>query len=89
MQAYSDPNREQDPTALPDIELFEIDGRGYSDGKPFVLCHDPGETAYGLAEPGWYYWMCFPGCLPDSDPLGPFRTMQEALDDAREGLEEV
>ena len=32
---------------------------------------------------GWYWWSCFPGCLPDSDPEGPFPTEADALDDAR------
>ena len=32
---------------------------------------------------GWFYWYCFPGCLPDSEPLGPFETQAEALADAR------
>ena len=36
----------------------------------------------GLA-PGWYWWACFPGCLPDGDKCGPFKTEQEAFDDAR------
>ena len=34
---------------------------------------------------GWYWHACFPGCLPDSDPMGPFETEQEAIDDAQEG----
>lgn len=29
-------------------------------------------------EPGWYVWACFPGCLPDSDPIGPFESESEA-----------
>jgi len=33
---------------------------------------------------GWYWRSCFPGCLPDSDPVGPFETEAEALADARE-----
>ena len=33
---------------------------------------------------GWFWWSCFPGCLPDSDPYGPFDSEQDALDDARE-----
>ena len=33
---------------------------------------------------GWYYWSCFPGCLPDSEPWGPFATRAEALADMRE-----
>jgi hypothetical protein len=34
---------------------------------------------------GWYWWTCFPGCMPDSDPFGPFATEAEALADAQEG----
>ena len=37
---------------------------------------------------GWFWWSCFPGCLPDSSrPMGPFETYQEALNDAQEGNE--
>lgn len=28
---------------------------------------------------GYYYCFCFPGCLPDSDPIGPFNTEVEAI----------
>ena len=34
-------------------------------------------------EPGWYWWACFPGCLPDSEPNGPFKTEAEAISDAQ------
>ena len=33
---------------------------------------------------GWYWWACFPGCLPDGPPIGPFATSQEALADAQD-----
>ena len=33
-------------------------------------------------EPGFYWWACLPGCLPDSDPVGPFQTEAEAIADA-------
>lgn len=33
---------------------------------------------------GWFYWFCLPGCLPDSSAFGPFKTAQEAIEDARE-----
>ncbi len=33
-------------------------------------------------EPGWYYWYCMPGCLPDSDPMGPFETREAAHADS-------
>lgn len=33
-------------------------------------------------KPGWYWWACFPGCLPDGDAVGPFATSRQALQDA-------
>ena len=34
---------------------------------------------------GWYWWACFPGCLPDSDsPNGPYNTSRQAYRNARE-----
>jgi len=30
---------------------------------------------------GWYGWFCLPGCLPDSEPYGPYETEQELIDD--------
>jgi len=78
-QHYSDPSRENDPHTLPDIEVFYISERearfnrqfstGDDDCRPFVA--------------GWYWWSCFPGCLPDGDLIGPFATEAEALADAR------
>ena len=31
---------------------------------------------------GWYWQACFPGCLPDGDPMGPFRSEAAAVRDA-------
>lgn len=31
---------------------------------------------------GWYWWSCFPGCLPDGEPSGPFPTAEGAYLDA-------
>jgi hypothetical protein len=36
-------------------------------------------------QPGWYWWACFPGCLPDSDPVGPFQSENDATSNALEG----
>ena len=33
---------------------------------------------------GWYYWFCFPGCLADSEPIGPFATSDLAIKDAQD-----
>jgi hypothetical protein len=72
-QGYSDPSRESDPYALPDVEVFRV-----SDDYKFF-------DEEGLPLPdGWYWWTCFPGCLPDGDPNGPFDTEDEALADAQE-----
>ena len=73
MQAYSDPTREDDDYALPDVEVFYIP----DDYQP-----EP-EDGQPLPD-GWYWWSCFPGCLPDSDPVGPFDTEAEALADAQD-----
>ncbi len=37
---------------------------------------------------GWYWQACFPGCLPDGPPMGPFASRADALRDARENSEE-
>jgi hypothetical protein len=117
MQAYSDPGRESDPYALPDVEVFHVrmvphvlydcgccggfhrlgyDGDCRSDADRFHsiidYAHRAGVDSNRVArepvpEPGWYWWPCFPGCLPDSDPVGPFDTEEEALADARDGWE--
>lgn len=33
---------------------------------------------------GWYWQASFPGCLPDGDPMGPFRSESAAIRDAQE-----
>ena len=33
---------------------------------------------------GWYWWACHPGCMPDGDPIGPFASSRQALQDADE-----
>jgi hypothetical protein len=70
-QHYSDESREGNPYALPDVETFH------------VVRGDDIWEGYGLDTEGYYYWYCFPGCLPDSEPIGPFDTEADALADAR------
>ena len=80
-QTYSDPKRESDPHVLPDVEVFFDDAdtvNGHA--RNFDSNGDPVES-------GWYWWACFPGCLPDSDPEGPFATEAEALADAQSNSE--
>jgi hypothetical protein len=58
---YSDPTRENEPTALPDVEVFY-------------------DEAWAKNKSGaWFYWYCFPDCLPDSEPIGPYPTEEVAI----------
>lgn len=34
---------------------------------------------------GWFWWPCFPGCMPDGEPNGPFPSEQGAIEDAQDG----
>jgi hypothetical protein len=77
-QAYSNPEREDDPYSLPDIEVFYNDPHP-GPGFPCDLRDENG----ALMPEGWYWWSCFPGCLPDSDPIGPYASEAEALEDAK------
>jgi len=36
------------------------------------------------SEKGWFWWPCFPGCLPNGDAYGPFSTSTEAYNAAQE-----
>jgi len=80
MYFYSDPSRQDEPHSLPDYEVFY---RTLEENSEYG-------TLDGDDEPvpsGWYYWYCFPGCLPDSDPTGPYDTEQLAIADAKENAE--
>jgi hypothetical protein len=96
-QHYSDPSRENEPYALPDVETFEArhgdcpfcTSTVVEDGCGQFHCENcaDGRKAQGVVPEditlGWFYWSCFPGCLPNSDPVGPFDTEAEALADAQ------
>jgi hypothetical protein len=80
MYVYSDPCtcsedkkdpdcREHNTYALPNIEVFYAND--FTDEN-------------GELEEGFYWWACFPGCMPDGDPEGPFETEQEAIADAQD-----
>ena len=100
-QAYSDPERESDPYALPDVEVFQLTAEEvveldedlmWEASKKFPLMHmnsrDRQKAIDWAVEEsdaigGWFWWTCLPGCLPDSEPFGPFETEADALEDAQ------
>lgn len=47
-------------------------------GGSYEVFHMSGK--YDIA-PGWYWWACWPGCMPDGEAHGPFETEQAAIDD--------
>ena len=54
------------------------DGAGGYFGSFEVFCNENEE---------WFWWPCYPGCLPESDePTGPFETEEEAFYDAADPL---
>ena len=79
-QIYSGWKREKEEHKLPNVYVFF-----YTEYNNSVKClgHD--------LEPGYYFWRgdhfahylhpcdCFPGCMPDSEPWGPYGTEQEAI----------
>ena len=77
MQAYSDPARESDSHALPNIEVFHLSHEEACEASGDWVAEDNASLE------GWYWWSCFPGCLPDSERFGPFATEAEALADAQ------
>lgn len=74
-QAYSNPKREEDQYALPDVEVFYMSTKDIK---------DLGQDGDLYTTKGWYWWTCLPGCLPDSEPSGPFDTEEDALQDAQD-----
>lgn len=105
-QAYSDPRRESETYALPDMEVwsdaianvytqccgdFEVGlESGWVENQVCPNCEReaPKMLVKRTKRTGWFYWFCFPGCLPDSEPFGPFESREAALADAREGMDD-
>jgi len=76
-QHYSDPTRAEETYSLPDVETFH---RTEEENRADGWLDDEGEPMPA----GWYWWTCLPGCMPDSDPFGPFETEAEAVEDAQD-----
>lgn len=68
-QDYSDP--------MPKVETFHVTETMWETYQA-----DYPDNAHWTG-PGWYWWTSLPGCLPDSEPLGPFDSEDDALADAQ------
>jgi Formamidopyrimidine-DNA glycosylase len=73
--------------------VFSVHG-GYADatgangGVPCPECGAVCEDTEIKPRNAWFYWCCSPGCLPDSEASGPYKTYREALIEATEGLDD-
>jgi hypothetical protein len=63
------------------VEVFYLTARQIEEIDPSWDYENP-EGDLGLT-PGWYWQACFPGCLPDGEMVGPFKSEEDALGDAR------
>lgn len=70
MFVYSDPSREEDIWSLPNVEIF-------------YQANDVETDEGDIMPEGWYWRACFPGCMPDGDPFGPFESYDSAVEDAQ------
>lgn len=59
-----------------------VNEHGDAYGSFEVFWDDQDDGGDGNRIYGWYWWPCMPGCLPDGEPTGPFRTSGAAYDDA-------
>jgi hypothetical protein len=66
------PFKNEDGSKHGSFEVFRLD--------EIEICNGEG----GDLSPGWYWQACFPGCLPDGEPVGPFETEKDAIESAQE-----
>jgi hypothetical protein len=71
------PFGDEPPEKYGSFEVFWDDGDCMNGGEPRNYDSE-GEPV----EPGWYWWPCFPGCMPESEESGPFATSSAAFYDA-------
>lgn len=64
-------------------QFVDDDGCEYGSFEVFYDIASLTLTGKAVGE-GFYWWSCFPGCIPDSDPIGPFETEEDAVKDAQQ-----
>jgi hypothetical protein len=63
------------------FETLEHGGFGTLSYGSFEVFHNHNLSS---SETGWYWWPCWPGCLPDGEPTGPFLSSFRAYSNAQE-----
>lgn len=80
-QFYLEEDRKDDAWSLPNLEVFQMTKDDIVGLGKESYYYDEIDDEY--LDAGFYYWFCFPGCLPEGEPSGPYKTEDEALKDAR------
>ena len=79
---YMDRNALEHAGILVDVQLDE------GKGEQPIWYHRDDNDSLRPCDPatyeGYYWWACFPGCLPDGDLSGPYATSAEAHADANQ-----
>lgn len=106
MYVYSNPERQNDTYAMPDVEVFQLTAEEvlamdqdtiseYMKHHEFRLASMNRQVFDKMVERiiedngitgGWFYQFCFPGCLPESGPMGPYKTAAEATAAAQDSV---
>src|SRR5262249_32935710 len=82
MMIYSNPEREQDPHALPDVEVFYVSEQQAAENS--MQMDNCEENWCPCCEPGWFWKSAFPGCLRDGDLMGQLETKEDAIEKVKE-----
>lgn len=70
------------PTLPDNVEIFHVSAAEARDCRK-INGGAQNAADLGLAyKAGWWHRFCFPGCLPEGDAIGPFRTAKAAERDA-------
>jgi hypothetical protein len=59
------------------------EGGTFGSFETFEITAVDGVSSDCTLEPGFYWQACFPGCLADGAPMGPFDTESAAIEDAQ------
>ena len=74
--AFLDAWEANDDTWMAEAMHEAFEGVDTAHAGPDDLRREAVILAQGLR--GWYHWACEPGCLPDTEPYGPFPTQEDA-----------
>lgn len=64
------------------LEVFHVSATEAKMQRAAAREYGVTEDMRQMQRAGFYYWFSLPGCMPDSDAFGPFRSETAAIKDA-------